>query len=54
MSKNALFTTATLPKTSPQNKTLHYPKSFAIIPSRSYRTMRANQANTKVIRAVSD
>ena len=45
---------ATSIKTSSQNITLHYRKSFAIIPSRSRRTMRARNPKNKSVRAVSD
>ena len=46
-------TTATSTKTSPQNRTLVYCKSFAIIPSRSRRTMWAKYPKNKLVRAVS-
>ena len=47
-------TTATATKTSLQNVTLHNPKPFAIISSRSLRTMWANYPKIELIRAVSE
>ena len=41
-------------ETSPQNITLLWYKPFAIIPSRSRRTMWAKYPKNKLVRAVSD
>ena len=46
--------TATSTKMSPQNKTLLYYKSFAIIPSRSRPTIWAKYPKNKLVRAISE